>query len=133
MYFCEIISCECLVYSPSVIKYHCSVSLANNSVTYRSLQHLVSMTWTMIAHESLSLKTLPVAETSHENVNTIQRNVLKSVFSVIKMLTLKGPAFRGNEEVFDSFKNRNFMMCLELIKNVTPFKLTVLHGLITLG
>ncbi|KAJ8886808.1 hypothetical protein PR048_013020, partial [Dryococelus australis] len=47
--------------------------------------------------------------------------VLKIVVSVVKKLASRGLEFRGDEEVFSSVKNGNFMMCLELISEYDSF------------
>ena len=57
----------------------------------------------------------------HEQEVTYWRNVLKRVVSVVKKLASRGLAFRGDEEVFGSVKNGNFMMCLELIAEYDSF------------
>lgn len=49
------------------------------------------------------------------------RNVLQRVISVLKKLSSRGLAFRGDNEVFGSEHNGNFMMCLELIAEYDPF------------
>lgn len=49
------------------------------------------------------------------------RNVLQRVVSVVKKLSSRGLAFRGDDEVFGSQHNGNFMMCLELIAEYDPF------------
>lgn len=49
------------------------------------------------------------------------RNVLQRVVSVLKKLSSRGLAFRGDDEVFGSEHNGNFMMCLELIAEYDPF------------
>lgn len=49
------------------------------------------------------------------------KNVLQRVVIVIKKLASRGLAFRGDDEVFGSANNGNFMMCLELIAEFDPF------------
>lgn len=49
------------------------------------------------------------------------RHVLHRVVTVVKQLSSRGLAFRGEDEVFGSVRNGNFMMCLELIAEYDPF------------
>lgn len=49
------------------------------------------------------------------------KNVLQRVVAVIKKLASRGLAFRGDDEVFGSANNGNFMMCLELTAEFDPF------------
>lgn len=49
------------------------------------------------------------------------KNVLQRVVAVIKKLASRGLPLRGNDEVFGSPNNGNFMMCLELIAEFDPF------------
>ncbi|GFW16607.1 zinc finger MYM-type protein 1 [Trichonephila clavipes] len=48
-------------------------------------------------------------------------NVLKRVIAVVKYLAVRGLAFRGNEEVFGSPYNGNFMGALELLAEFDLF------------
>ena len=43
------------------------------------------------------------------------RNVLKRVFAVVKKLASRGRPFRGDDEIFGSLHNGEYMMSLELI------------------
>ncbi|XP_025422923.1 zinc finger MYM-type protein 1-like [Sipha flava] len=49
------------------------------------------------------------------------RKVLERVVSVIKTLASRGLPFRGQEEIFGSPKNGNYMMLLELLSEFDPF------------
>lgn len=46
---------------------------------------------------------------------------MKSVIAVVKKLRSRGTAFRGKEENFESNKNGNFLMSLEVIAKFDPF------------
>ncbi|GFV06495.1 zinc finger MYM-type protein 1 [Trichonephila clavipes] len=48
-------------------------------------------------------------------------NVLKRVIVAVKYLAIRGLAFRGTEEVFDSPQNGNVMGALELLDEFDPF------------
>ncbi|GFY07472.1 zinc finger MYM-type protein 1 [Trichonephila clavipes] len=48
-------------------------------------------------------------------------NVLKRVVTIVKYLAIRGLAFRGTEEGFDSPSNGNFMGSLELLTELDPF------------
>ncbi|XP_050065317.1 zinc finger MYM-type protein 1-like [Aphis gossypii] len=48
-------------------------------------------------------------------------NVLKRVIAVIKFLSSRGLAFRGDSEIFGCPKNGNYLGCLELLSNFDPF------------
>ncbi len=52
------------------------------------------------------------------------RNDLRRVVSVVKKLAGRGIAFRGKTEKFESNKNGNFMMALELISEFDTFLAT---------
>ncbi|CAH0561807.1 unnamed protein product [Brassicogethes aeneus] len=60
------------------------------------------------------------------------RTVLHRVVCVIKQLASRGLAFRGDDEVFGSLNNGNFMMCLELIAESSYLSSTVCEELIEL-
>ena len=47
--------------------------------------------------------------------------VLRRVIEIIKFLAQRGLAFRGDDEVFGSSNNRNYMGILELIAKFDPF------------
>jgi len=47
--------------------------------------------------------------------------VLRRVIAVIKFLSSRGLAFRGDSEVFGCPKNGNYLGCLELLSNFDPF------------
>lgn len=47
--------------------------------------------------------------------------VLKRIIAVIKFLSSRGLAFRGDLEVFGSPKNGNYLGCLKLVFNFDPF------------
>lgn len=49
------------------------------------------------------------------------RNVLKRVFAVVKKLASRGRPFRGDDEIFGSLHNGDYMMSLELISEFDPF------------
>jgi len=46
---------------------------------------------------------------------------LKRVVSIIKKLASRGLPFRGQEEIFGSPKNGNYMMLIELLSEFYPF------------
>lgn len=56
-----------------------------------------------------------------DNEISYWRNVLQRVVAVIKSLSTRGLAFRGDDERFGSLRNGNFMMCLELVAQFDPF------------
>lgn len=47
--------------------------------------------------------------------------VLKRVIAVIKFLSSRGLAFRGDSEIFGYPKNGNYLGCLELLSDFDPF------------
>lgn len=49
------------------------------------------------------------------------RNVLKRVVAIVKSLSSRGLAFRGEDERFGVSNNGNFIMCLELLAQFDPF------------
>lgn len=49
------------------------------------------------------------------------RNVLTRVVAAVKALTSRGLALRGDNEIFGSNRNGNFLMALELISEFDPF------------
>lgn len=57
----------------------------------------------------------------HEKETNYWRNVLRRVVVVVKALSSRGMAFRGDSEKIGSPKNGNFLMSLELISKFDPF------------
>ncbi|XP_068245391.1 zinc finger MYM-type protein 1-like [Palaemon carinicauda] len=60
-------------------------------------------------------------ENQTEKERTYWRKVLERVVAVVKFLALRGLAFRGENEVFGSENNGNFLGIIELLAQFDPF------------
>ncbi|XP_060877870.1 zinc finger MYM-type protein 1-like [Metopolophium dirhodum] len=65
------------------------------------------------------LDSMLLVQINHEKM--YWRSVLERVVSVIKTLASRGLPFRGQEEIFGSPKNGNYLMLLELLSEFDPF------------
>ncbi|KAL4098683.1 hypothetical protein QTP88_023234 [Uroleucon formosanum] len=72
-----------------------------------------------LGQEQGRLESMLLVQINHEKM--YWRSVLERVVSVIKTLASRGLPFRGQEEIFGSPKNGNYMMLLELLSEFDPF------------
>lgn len=72
-----------------------------------------------LGQEQGRLDSMLLVQIKHEKI--YWRSVLERVVSVIKTLASRGLPFRGQEEIFGSSKNGNYMMLLEFLSEFDPF------------
>lgn len=72
-----------------------------------------------LGQEQGTLDSMLLVQINHEKM--YWRSILERVVSVIKSLASRGLPFRGQEEIFGSPKNGNYMMLLELLSEFDPF------------
>jgi len=74
---------------------------------------------TDLGQEQGRLNSMLLVQINHEKM--YWRSILERVVSGIKTLASRGLPFRGQEEIFRSPKNVNYMMLLEFLSEFDPF------------
>lgn len=86
----------------------------NSSAHRQSMMKYVSRSKTMARVDSLLIS-------QYNTEINYWRNVLKRIVAVVKFLASRGLGFRGDDEIFGSQNNGNYLGCLELISEFDPF------------